>query len=336
MTFRTAPPRSTRRGRAEIGVAPGVRSRQPERSGAGRRPCRNRDIYDLVISDREVSRGSVVSDERLAAWAVEPADTTHVMECALTEVRGALSPLDAEYGELELFVQGGYSNGTAVSVQSDIDIVIRRLSVPVSRIAEDPEGPAARAYRGFRSAVLDAIRSELDPGVRDPRIACRCHVGTSMVDVVPCLPFRPRDEPERDDIWLWPDAYYNEPIISWPRLIHTLIERRDCQTDGHFRPLIRALKGLRDELSSGEERVAGFVVESLAFAATLDAFAAPTIRERCRAVLASVQDQLLDDDAARSFTDPSGRQLLFGARDRASPALDAAQGFLQEATAHLA
>lgn len=257
------------------------------------------------------------------------------MEDAVSEVRSAVLPLEAEFGPLDLFVQGSYANRTAVGVQSDVDIVVRQLAVPVAGDAKDPEGSAAVAYRHFRDAVLDALRSELDPGVRDPRIACRCELATGTVDVVPCLPFRPAGEPERDDIWLWPDAYYDKPIVSWPQVIHTLIERRDCETHGQFRPLIRTLKGLRDELSSGEERVAGFVVESLAFAARLDAVAAPTIRERCRAVLASVRDQLLNDAAARSFTDPSGRQLLFGVGDRPSPALDAAQGFLLEALALL-
>jgi hypothetical protein len=295
-----------------------------------------RDIYDLVIADHEISGSPVVSDEQLAAWAAGPANTKRMMDDALSEVRGALLPLEAGYGELELFLQGGYANGTAVSIQSDIDIVVRRLSMPVSGIVEDPGGSTALAYRGFRDGVLDALRSQLDPGVRDPRIACRCELDTGGVDVVPCLPFRPRGQPERDDIWLWPDAYYDQPIVSWPRVIHTLIERRDCETHGHFRPLIRALKGLRDELSSGEERVPGFVVESLAFAADLDAVAASTIRDRCRAVLVSVQDQMLDDAAARSFTDPSGRQILFGARSQASPALDAAQGFLEEALDRLA
>jgi hypothetical protein len=289
-----------------------------------------------VISDHEISGSSVVSDDQLAAWAADPADTKRAVEDARVEVCSVLLPLESEYGELELFVQGGYANGTAVSPQSDIDIVARRLAVPVSGTVEDPEGSAALAYRSFRDAVLDALRSKLDAGVRDPRIACRCELAIGSVDVVPCLPFRPRGEPERDDIWLWPDAYYGHPIVSWPRVIHTLIDRRDRETHGHFRPLIRALKGLRDDLSSGEERVPGFVVESLAFAAGLDAVAALTIRERCRGVLVSVREQLLDDAAALTFTDPSGRQPLFGAGNRASPTLDAAQGFLEEALARLA
>ena len=117
------------------------------------------------------------------------------MDDALDEVRNALSQIEADYGELELFVQGGYANRTAVSVQADIDIVVRRLALPVSDMVEDPESSAALAYRGFRDAVLGALRSQLDPGVRDPRIACRCELAAGRVDVVPCLPFRPRASP---------------------------------------------------------------------------------------------------------------------------------------------
>jgi hypothetical protein len=147
-----------------------------------------------------------------------------VMDGALNEVRNGLSRLEADYGELELFVQGGYANRAAVSVQAGIDIVVRYLALPVTEIIEDPEASTALAYRGFRDAVVGALRSQLDPGVRDPRIACRCELATGKVDVVPCLPLRPSGEPERDDIWLWPDAYYSHPIVSWPRMIHAMVE----------------------------------------------------------------------------------------------------------------
>jgi len=240
------------------------------------------------------------TDEQLSARAAEPQDARRVMTQALAEVDKALAPLEIDYGELDLFVQGGYANRTAVNVQSDVDIVVRWLGMPVSAETDDPDGDDARAYRLFRDAVVDALRSRLDRGLRDPRIACRCELSTGHVDVVPCLPYRPATEPGRDDIWLWPDPYYDQAIISWPKLIHTLIETRDRETCGRFRPVVRALKGLRDELSSGEDKVPSFVIESLTFAAGPHAMAA------------------------------SGRSPLFGVADAPSPALDAAQGFVDE------
>jgi hypothetical protein len=171
-----------------------VREREHVRRGAGefrhRASCpRGIRIYDLVIPDHPGADPSSVTDEQLARWAAEPVGAQRVIDDALREVRRALSRLEVDYGELELFVQGGYANRTAVSVQADIDIVVRWLALPVSEIIEDPEDSTALAYRGFRDAVLGVLRSQLDPGVRDPRIACRCELATGNVDVVPCLPF---------------------------------------------------------------------------------------------------------------------------------------------------
>jgi hypothetical protein len=250
---------------------------------------------------------------------------------ALAEVHNALAPLEVDYGKLDVFAQGGYANRTAVDAQSDVDVVVRWLGMPVSADTNDPDGCEARRYRQFRDAVVDALRSRVDPGLRDPRIACRCDLNTGHVDVVPCLPYRPATDSGRDDIWLWPDAYYEQAIISWPRLIHTLIDTRDRDTCGRFRPVVRALKGLRDELSTGEDKVPSFVIESLTFATGPQAMADPALSDHCRAVLAGLRDQLLDDTAARGFTEPSGRSALFGVADAPSPALDAAQGFVEEA-----
>lgn len=287
--------------------------------------------YDFSIAGPDPSAApSHFTDAQLSAWAAEPTDANRVMTQALADVREALAPLEADYGELDLFVQGGYANRTAVTAQSDVDIVVRWLRMPVCGEADDRDGYEARAYRRFRDAVVDALRSRVDRGLPDPRIACRCELNTGHVDVVPCLPYRPAAEPGRDDIWLWPDPYYDHAIISWPKLIHTLIDTRDQETCGRFRPVVRALKGLRDELSTGEDKVPGFVIESLAFVAGRPPLAAPTIRKRCQAVLAVVRDQLLDDEAPRSFTDASERTPLFGVIGASSPPLDAAQGFLEE------
>jgi hypothetical protein len=130
------------------------------------------------------------TDEQLSARAAEPQDARRVMTQALAEVDKALAPLEIDYGELDLFVQGGYANRT--------------------------------------------------------------------------------------------------------------------------------------------DKVPSFVIESLTFAAGPHAMAAPAVSGRCRAALAGLRDQLLDDTAARSFTEPSGRSPLFGVADAPSPALDAAQGFVEE------
>jgi hypothetical protein len=115
------------------------------------------------MADSSPTVASVFTDHQLEDWAAEPADAENVKRDALKRVDDALAPLRGSYADLELFVQGGYANRTAVSAQSDVDIIVRWPGVFVGDSADDAS--AASSYRQFRDDVLDTLRSRLDKGI---------------------------------------------------------------------------------------------------------------------------------------------------------------------------
>jgi hypothetical protein len=263
---------------------------------------------------------SVFGDDELEGWASAPPDAADIVSHSLGVIETALAPLAPSYPDLEFFVQGGYANGTAVTTQSDVDIIVRWPGVEVA--TPEDANYAAKPYRRFRDEVLDALRARVDRGVRNPRIACRCEVDGRHVDVVPALPYRADG---RDDIWLWPTDYLHEPLISWPRTISALIAERDRVAGGHFRPTVRALKGMRDDLWGGEDDAPSFALESLAYVAWPKARSKRKTRTRCVAILEAA-DQFIP-----SLHDPSGRQPITSS----PPTRDALQAFATEALARL-
>ncbi|HEU4975760.1 MAG TPA: hypothetical protein VFT50_11765 [Baekduia sp.] len=267
---------------------------------------------------REPTAVSRFTDAQLEDWAAEPTDAGDVCREALALIRNALAPLEGMYPGVELIVQGGYANRTAVSAQSDVDVVARWPGVVVHGTGD--EDAAAEAYRSFRDDVYDTLRTQVNQAIPLPRIACCCKVGGMSIDVVPCLPYRSGD---RDDIWFWPSDHYDRPTVSWPREISRRIETRDREASGAFRPVVRALKGMRDDFWSGEDRVKSFAVESLAYTAWPHVSDAQTLRERCLAVVIAPVD-------LRTLTDPTGRERIADL-----PLFDAFEGFVDEALSRL-
>lgn len=233
---------------------------------------------------------------------------------------------------VEVYAQGGYANRTAVSTQSDIDIIVASTGTSVRPDVEQDDA-AVSVYRHFRNEVHDLLRARLDRRMPEPHLACRLGLEGQEVDVLPCLSC-PAPDGGPDGIWFWRNDYVLTPEVSWPRSRTALIEHRDAMTDGAFRPVVRALKGARDDLWEGEDRVQGFLVETLALLAPAEAVVRGTLRQRCRRVLQAVEADVLDDDRARMLVEPVGCARLFPEAGH-SPSLDRAQHFVDTVEARL-
>lgn len=271
------------------------------------------------------------TDEALEGWASEPRGASSRMRSAEDRVREALGPLLDEYA-VDVYAQGGYANRTAVTTLSDIDIVVASGATS-ARLDTEENDPAVSAYRVFRNEVHDLLRAHLDRRMPEPRLACRLHVGGHEVDVLPCLSY-PSPAGGPDGIWFWRNGYATGPEISWPRRRALVVEERDVSTDGAFRPVVRALKGARDDLWEGEDPTPGFIVETLTLIAPPGAVVGGGLRERCRSVLQAIQPDVLDDARARRLVDPVGGGRLFPETGR-SPSLDRAQHFVDTVEARL-
>lgn len=272
------------------------------------------------------------TDAELEDWAMEPPEADARMRWAAATVQDALGPLRGDYN-LDVYVQGGYANRTAVTAQSDIDVIAALAGTGVTRQTVKLNDAAALAYGRLRRDVHDMLRARLDRRMPEPRLVCRLEVEGYEIDVLPCLAYTsPDDGP--DGIWFWRDDYVDRPEVSWPHKRTALIEERDAVTDGAFRPVVRALKGARDELWEGEDRAQGFVVETLALLAPPQAVVGGKLRERCRRVLQAVRSDILDEGRARKLVEPVAQSLLFP-EDGRSPSLDRAQHYVDAVEARL-
>lgn len=267
------------------------------------------------------------ADAQLAEWAQPVAGAGKAQAWAVEVVAEALAPVAAHHGDIDLFSHGGYTNGTAVSGQSDIDVVALLRGVEMTDAAPDWLDDVPRKYQDFRLSVNHELRDSLDPGLPEPHIAAHCRVDGETIDVLAAIPYRGPDA-WQDDIWFWWSDYV-PPTVSWPRATWRAIEARDTALGGTFRQVVRIFKAMRDQLwGTQNDEVQSFLVESLCFQADNYAFQESDLRARCVAVLDQIKPLVLGA-ASPQLRDITDRLYLF--EGDTCPALDRAQTFVEEA-----
>ena len=171
-------------------------------------PCRSPRIRSWPTRRH---RGLRVHRPPARGLGSEPADAGNVKRDVLKRVNDALAPLRGSYADLELFVQGGYANWTAVSAQTARHhcALPRRLRRRFSRRRQRRQSIPTVPRRCPRHAAVP------------PR---QGHSGAShRMSVQPrwpsdrCRPACPIGLPAATTSGSRPDHYYEQPIVSWPQ-----------------------------------------------------------------------------------------------------------------------
>jgi predicted nucleotidyltransferase len=247
----------------------------------------------------------------LEHWSEEPPELAQEAAAIRDHIRDVLDRLFSEYRPFEVYLQGSVANRTAVAAQSDIDVVVQwRGRAAEGSLINNPE--AARFDR-FASDLQESLGS-VSARTRIPQRlarAIRCRVGEHDVDVLPCMSYGDLDG---DDIVFWQSGMADaagEGAFR-PRAIAKAVERRDVDTNGHFRHVVRALKGMR-EAPAIQVGPSSYVIESLVYAGGRELLIGrQNIATRCSAALDGAWGLLLDDRDGWSIRDPAGAVTLFG------------------------
>lgn len=245
--------------------------------------------------------------EALAAWA-QPLTADQRRRAADARdwvdrsFRAALAEREVRWPEasFDVSVQGSTSNDTAVAGGGDVDVAV----VWCGPLLEDD---ATASYRALVELIDWAYSGDVGGfAFRTTEFA------PVPIDVVPALRVA-------DDGILIPDGvhgYFTAPIHNWPARHRAAIDVKDARLDGALRPVIRALKGLRDFRLDGtgfrDETLSSYLLEGLCVAAP-DDLLGDDLREGAEAVLSWAIRTAADDGAASAVMTPDGRRALFGA-----------------------
>lgn len=265
---------------------------------------------------------AIVSDQQLTGWASAMPDADGVVAPVAEELKEAVEILEDEFGGADLVLQGSYARSTAIR-GSDVDYLLYARGMCASEdtvLGDSTQG----FYERFRFAAEDALRGWM--GVGDTaRRAIWTRVGVVEVHVLPVLPYTAANGDE--GAWfLWGSGV--DPTITFSEVITARIEKRDEDSNGRYREVVRILKNISEDTYWESDNLPGSsMIESLVYAAGLDAVSSSrSLRGSCAAVLKEL-DSRLAGRSALGLTDPSGHTVLFDGVHR-DPEYDEATGFV--------
>ena len=287
------------------------------------------------------------------AWGTPPS-TTELTKCENAE-RAIRKAIDASAKlsskSIETFVQGSYANRTNIRQDSDIDICVlctdtffpdysmsQGLSNSVFGFRD-----AQYRYVDFKNDVEAALRaffgaSSITRGIK----AFDVHANTYRLDadVVPCFEHRrfmgaPQSNWYISGTQFFPDG--GGKIINWPgQNYRNGVDKNDA-TGRHFKPIIRILKRLRNEMAANGYEIAGripsYLIECLVWNVPNGGFGDAQYRSDVRYVLAYLWNQTRTDDTCSEWGEINELKYLFRAsqpwrRDQVNSFLRAAWNYI--------
>ena len=259
-------------------------------------------------------RNMPVPESTLSSWSHHRSGTASAQ--AHVAIRDALAAYSWPMGmTYKVFLQGSYQNGTNLSQDSDVDVVIQLASRLRPRVAVlGPDALQADAshkvflkrWQTFRQHVLQAMRARFGSTVTSGRKTLKVPRGRipAAADVVVTL------KHEDGLAFYLPDA--RRWVVSYPQRHHQRGLSKERATGDRFKRSVRMFKAMRNQLISR---------------GALDPGVAPSYFIEC--LLYNVPDRLFRSDLSatyvgilqwletapiRNFETQSGRTKLFGSR----------------------
>ncbi|MXX18171.1 MAG: nucleotidyltransferase [Dehalococcoidia bacterium] len=253
-----------------------------------------------------------IPESTLAQWS-HPRSAKASKQAHLT-IREALAahewPAETQY---EVFLQGSYKNGTNLSRDSDVDVVVRlahKLHPSVAALtgrdlASDASHKTAyKQWHSFRRHAMKAVRVRFGDDVTSGRKTLKLKKGRLQADadLVVTLSYK-----EGVGLYL-PDE--RRWIVSYPQQHHRRGVRKERGTNKRFKKTIRMFKVARNELVSRgaltKEDAPSYFVECLLYNAPNELFA-PKLAPTYTGVLTWLKGVKL-----KALQSQSGQVPLFG------------------------
>ncbi len=230
--------------------------------------------------------------------------------------------------DLRVFVQGSYKHRTNVRVDSDVDVCVCLRDTFSPRLDDgltDADlGYTAATYKHdeFKNDVEAALREHFGASavVRGKK-AFDVHANTYRVDadVVPTLEHRWHFKYGTGEIGvingtaLFPDG--GSPILNFPDQTYANGVSKNSATNKSYKPLVRILKRLRNEMGEngirGPANIPSFLIDCLAWNVPIESFDRGDYRADVRAVLAHIFNSTRKDEDCADWFEVNGIKYLF-------------------------
>lgn len=224
---------------------------------------------------------------------------------------GAGWPID----QFDIFLQGSTVNETAVAGGSDVDVAV------VWKGEWDESIPALHMtglVATYQQLVNDVWWEFAEAQVGT--FAIRTSEFSSVaVDIVPAI----RRERDGDVGFVVPGGtgLAMGEFEGWPFRHSAAIEARDRELDGRLRPVVRAIKGLRNfrHAHTGyPEELPSYLLESLAVAAPESVYTG-RLPEDVLGLIEWAENSVRDDERRLSLFTPDGRSEIFAGFQKWNP-----------------
>lgn len=259
-------------------------------------------------------------------WAQPPSMTEQVKcEHAESVIRNAIGSYnDLSAFSVRVFTQGSYRNHTNVRTDSDVDI----CAVCADAFFYDlPDGmsaadfgitPSTYSYRQYKNDVEAALIAYLGHrAVTRGNKAFEVHENTYRVDsdVVACFEYR----------WYQVDASYYEGtafltdsgkrIFNYPEQNYQNGVAKNDQTSRRFKPVVRILKCLRNEMADNGDRwatdIPSYLIECLVWNVPNDGFGHYSYSDDVRYTVAYLYNETLNFQSCKDWVEINGIKYLF-------------------------
>jgi len=280
---------------------------------------------------------SVVTDweATLRSWVKPPSETEDAKrDKTESQIREALTASTRLKGiNYKVYAKGSYANNTNVRLDSDVDIAVEcadffyyddtgaAADVTKAVKTEFPDYAGGYSCTAFKNDVEQALIDYYgSSAVERGNIAIRVREKktTLPADVVPCFEYRYiYDIDSRGSILyhqgtrVYPDK--GTYIHNWPKQQHERGVTKNLATGRRFKAMVRALKRLENELVTAKkiQEQPSFFMECLVYNVPNKFLNQGTYVADMRAILATIFNATLTDDACRKWLEVSERRYLF-------------------------
>ena len=242
----------------------------------------------LGLATAEINRKSTW-ETKFSRWRSPPSDTeenkiarTERMIRAAIDAHPFLSTLD-----LQIIIQGSYSNNTNVRGESDVDVcVIMRDIYNYDTAGAYPGAfhahgithiPPIISSADFKNALHQALVNKFDASTVTRGNKCikiRSNTARVDADVVPANIYRVYAPAAGQPVtWLTPTIEgvaihpdHGNMIINWPLQHQQKGRDKNKRTGGRYKAVVRILKSLNHEMASNDyQPVPSFLIECLVY-----------------------------------------------------------------------
>jgi hypothetical protein len=287
---------------------------------------------------------TTISEEQLSAWTrpafgneEEEADRTRALIREAIDAHEFLSSLD-----IDVYAKGSYKNNTNVRRDSDVDVAVEYTEIILFDYQDEADADSVwrqrriQPYSGplqdyagkfamgrYKDAIGEALEGAFGTAAvtRTNKVFTVSRGGGRLdADVVPCATHDQAFSPTgySRGIQLLADKKPHLSVVNYPQQHYDNGVAKNKATKLRFKSVVRILKNLENKLvADGKSpKVAGYLVESLAYNCPEHCFAGTTWAERVREVLTHIWQ---DTEAAgweERWREVNGIKYLFHVNQR--------------------